>query len=202
MKRFTSSVVVLVLAVAALGVGLVMRHEANFAHSEVKKQLAAQAITFQPVSALQPDQKTVSCLVANANKPLVTGQQAECYADYQIELDIKGIFGNNTYAALAAPARQAAYAAAYMAAKDPTNPKLASLQADAAKAEAPAGVVFQGETLRGMLLTTYAFDHMGDLGSTTANILFVLTALLLVTSVGLAAVKARKPNEVAPPTAA
>jgi hypothetical protein len=127
-KGFVASVTVGALAIALLVVGLVMQNQANFAKKNVKTQLAAQAITFQPVAALQPDQKVVKCLVANANKPLITGSQAACYANYQIALDLTEIFGKTTYSELSAPARNAAYAAALMAAKDPSNPQLPKLQ--------------------------------------------------------------------------
>lgn len=191
-KRYGSALIAAILGVVALVAGLVLKNQADFAHNEVTKQLSAQAITFEPVAKLQDDQKKVACLVANAEKPLTTGVQAQCYADYQIELDIKGIFGKATYATLSAPAREAAYAAASTQAKNPNSPDLPALQAAAAKAEAPASVVFQAETLRGMLLTTYAFDHMGDLGGTTSTILFIAAAVLLLLALGLLAVKLRR----------
>jgi hypothetical protein len=193
MKRFKSAGGAIVLAVVALVIGLVMKHEANFAHDNVRLQMAQQGIVFQPVDQLMPNQKTIPCLVANAGKPLLTGAQAACYADQQIQLDLASIFGTKTYAELSAPARFAARDAAVMAATDPNNPKLPELQAAAAKAEAPAQVAFQAQALRGMLLTTYAFDHMGDLGDTTATVLFIAAAVLLLIGLALGGLALRKP---------
>jgi hypothetical protein len=186
MKRSIAALVAACIALGLFVIGLVMNNQANFAHTQVRQQLAAQQITFEPVSALAANQKNIRCLAANANKPLLSGSQAECYADHQIALDLDSIFGKKTYSQLSARARQAACAAAVTAAKDPTNPKLPALQAAAAKAEAPAGVAFQAETLRGMLLTTYAFDHMGDLAATTGTALFIASGLLLLVAIGLA----------------
>jgi hypothetical protein len=196
LKKFGAAIAVGFLALVALVIGLVMHNQANFANSNVRSQLAEQGIVFQPVAALQPDQKAAHCLVANANKPLLTGAQAACYANYQIALDLTEIFGKTTYAELSAPARQAAYAAALMEAKDPQNPQLPQLEAAAAKAEAPADVAFQAQTLRGMLLTTYAFDHLGALGDTTADVTFLLAALLALVALGLAGMAVRSGGNV------
>jgi hypothetical protein len=43
-----------------------------------------------------------------------------------------------------------------------------------------------------MLLTTYAFSHMGDLGNVTADVLFFLSGLSLLASIVVAAVVRRK----------
>ena len=194
MKRFKFAAVMIVLAAVVLVIGLVMKNQADFAHDNVRQQLAQQGIVFQQVSDLMPNQKTIPCLVANAGKPLVTGVQAECYADDQIQPDLAAIFGTKTYADLSAPARGAAQAAAIMAAKDPSNPQLPALQAAAAQAEAPAFVAFQAQSLRGMLLTTYAFDHMGDLGGATATALFIGAAVLFLIGIALGGIAGRKPN--------
>src|SRR4051812_46229029 len=76
------------LAVAAFAVGLVLQHESDFSNSYVKSQLVAHGIRFTPVAGLMPAQKQVPCLVHNAGKALTTGAQAECYALYQIGIDL------------------------------------------------------------------------------------------------------------------
>ena len=49
------------------------------------------------MEGLLPNQKTVPCLVENAGKQLVSGKQAECYAKYQIGLDLALIDNGKTY---------------------------------------------------------------------------------------------------------
>jgi hypothetical protein len=73
-----------VIAVAFLALGLVVNNQANFAGNYVHDQLASKRITFTPVAGLLPSQAKVPCLVQNAGRPLVTGEQAACYANYQI----------------------------------------------------------------------------------------------------------------------
>lgn len=86
---------VLTLSFAVLG--LVVNNQANFSKRYVHDQLAEKQITFTPVENLLPNQKTVPCLVENAGKQLVTGKQAECYARYQIGLDLALIDNGQTY---------------------------------------------------------------------------------------------------------
>jgi hypothetical protein len=100
--------------------------------------------------------------------------------------------GGKSYYQASYPVRLLAVQIAEMEYKDPNNPQLPSLQATYAKLDAPASTLFQGESLRGMLLTTYAFSHMGDLGNETADVLFVLSGLSFLASLLLAALLARK----------
>src|SRR5207342_3129985 len=86
-----------VLAVVLLVLGLVLQNQADFSSNYVKTQFAERGITFTPVDALLPAQKKVACLVANAGKPLTTGKQAECYAKYQIGIDLTLVDNGNTY---------------------------------------------------------------------------------------------------------
>jgi hypothetical protein len=86
-----------VLASSFAVLGLVLNNQANFSKSYVHEQLAEKQITFTPVENLLPNQKTVPCLVENAGKQLVSGKQAECYARYQIGLDLALIDNGKTY---------------------------------------------------------------------------------------------------------
>ena len=86
-----------VLASSFAVLGLVLNNQANFSKRYVHDQLAEKQITFTPVENLLPNQKTVPCLVENAGKQLVSGKQAECYAKYQIGLDLALIDNGKTY---------------------------------------------------------------------------------------------------------
>ena len=68
------------VAVLLVVLGLVLRNQADFAKSYVHDQMVEQRISFTPAAGLSADEKTASCLVDNAGKPLLTGKQAECYA--------------------------------------------------------------------------------------------------------------------------
>jgi hypothetical protein len=81
-----------VVAVLVLVLGLVLQSQANFAHDEVEKQLAAQKIFFPPESALQPNEND-PCLKTYAGKQLVTGKQAQCYADHYIAVHLSEVNG-------------------------------------------------------------------------------------------------------------
>jgi hypothetical protein len=83
--------VVAVLGIAMLAVGGLVHNQSSFAVNTVQSQLAAQGITFTPVTALTSVQKAHPCLVANADKQLISGAQAECYANYQIALDLLSV---------------------------------------------------------------------------------------------------------------
>ena len=193
MKRFAVSIILGALAIVIGLVGLLIHNQSQFAVNTVQSQLTAQGITFTPVAGLSAEQKKDPCLVANAGKPLTTGSQAECYANYQIANDLLSVDQGKTYAQASYPARMAEIKLAEVAGKNPHDPSIPALSAEVAKLEAPASTLFQGEALRGMLLTTYGFSHMGDLGNQAATTLFVVAGLLLVAAVVLAIVRTRKP---------
>jgi hypothetical protein len=154
-------VIVLVVAGALLLVG------ANFANSNVHNQLAEQQITFPSAAAFaHPDgteiTKSMTPSVSQyAGQQLTTGAQAEIYANDFIAVHLREIGGGQTYsqlsaAAMALPKGSAAYTAA----------------------EAKVQSVFQGTTLRGLLLEAYGFSVMGEIATWGAIAAFGLAALM------------------------
>ena len=109
MKRRTLDIVFSAGGVALAGLllvlGLVLTNQADFAKSYVKDQLTQQKINFTPVAGLAAQEKQADCLVANAGKPLVTGKQAECYANKYIGLHVTEINGGKTYSESSGDAR-------------------------------------------------------------------------------------------------
>lgn len=192
MKRFGIAVVSGVLALVLCGVGLILRDQATFAHDYVHDQLSAQRIKFLPVAALTADQRKSKCLVENAEKPLRTGDQAECYANKQIAPDLTLVAGGKTYAEVSYPAKLARDKVIAATAANPNDPAISKLAAEADRREAPALTLFRGETLRGMLLTTFGFNRLGQLGDTTANVLFVLAGILLLVAIASSVLGGRK----------
>src|ERR1700691_2324441 len=98
-------VVALVVAGSLLLVGY------NFANSNVHNQLAEQQIVFpakaafaHPVAGSEITPSMVGTVYKYAGQPLVTGQQAEVYANDFIAVHLQEIGGGLTYAQLSAQA--------------------------------------------------------------------------------------------------
>ncbi|MFE9653136.1 hypothetical protein [Micromonospora sp. NPDC006431] len=141
------------LAVLLLVVGIVLTTNANFANTYVHDQLAAQHISFKPADQLTDEEKKSDCLREYAGQQLTTGKQAECYANEFIGLHLKSISGSQTYADLGKP--EAALKQQVAQAEQTNAANLADLQKQLAEVTAQRETVFKGESLRGMLLTSY-----------------------------------------------
>lgn len=128
----------------------------SFATSSVQTELSAQKVFFpskgSPEIAMLPeaDQKEVN---KYAGQQLVNGQQAKVYANNYIKVHLSKVANGKTYAEVSAEAI-----------KDPTNPKY----------QAQKSVLFQGETLRGILLGTgYSYWTFGMIAKYAAIAAFV-----------------------------
>jgi hypothetical protein len=185
MKRRTLDVIFstggLGLAALLLVLGLVMTSNANFAKNYVRDQLAEQKITFKAAAALTDEEKKADCLVEYAGQPLLTGKQAECYANEFIGLHVKSTAGGLTYAELGNA--QTELRAKIASAQSSNDPQLPTLQKQLADMTAQRETLFKGETLRGLLLTSYGFSVFGVKGEQVATVAYVVAALLAVLSV-------------------
>ncbi|HSX31410.1 MAG TPA: hypothetical protein VLE99_05840 [Candidatus Saccharimonadales bacterium] len=159
----STGLIVAVILLAAFG-GLSYAH--HFVHVQVHDQLAAEKIMFpaadSPSLAALPA-ADAAAMGKYAGEQLVTGAQAETFADHFIAVHLQKIGGGKTYAELSAASLA-----------DPTNAALAG----------QVQTVFRGETLRGLLLNAYAFDTMATVANVAAygalaasGLLFVLSAL-------------------------
>ena len=148
------------LVLLATSGGLFYAH--SFIHNQVHDQLADQKITF-PVAgsaALTALPAADQSQVAKyAGQQLLTGAQAEVFADHYIAVHLQKVGGGKTYAQLSAASI--------------ANP---SDQALAGQVQ----VVFRGETLRGLLLNAYAFDTMATVALYAAWGAFAAAIALLV----------------------
>lgn len=164
---------VVVLAVAG---GLLTWGHA-YIGNQVHNQLATQQIYFPTTTnaefkALPATDK--AAMGAYAGQQMLTGSQAETCADHFIayhlsKMSYNGVYSKVSTAALAAPAGSA---------------QQKSLQA-------LESTVFQGTTLRGLLLEAYAFGTMGSIAGWAAISSFIAAALMLVLS-GLGLYHARR----------
>lgn len=169
------------LAGLLLVIGFVLTSNATFANTYVADQLGQQKITFKTADTLTAAEKQADCLVTYAGQALTTGKQAECYANEFIALHVKAIAGGKTYAELGAP--QSALSAQVAAARTANDPNLANLQKQLADVSAQRDSVFKGETLRGLLLTSYGFSEMGAKAGQAATVTYLGAALLLLLSI-------------------
>src|SRR5689334_4619310 len=170
-----------VLAGLLLAVGIVLTSNAHFANSYVKTQLSQQNITFKTADTLTAEEKKSTCLVQYAGQKLTTGKQAECYANEFIGLHLKSIAGGKTYAELGTV--QATLRAQVAKAEETNDPALADLQKQLTQTNADRDTVFKGETLRGLLLTSYGFSQFGTKAEQGALVAYVAAGLLLLLGV-------------------
>jgi len=151
----------------AVGGGLLLWGSA-YVHNTVQNQLAAQQIYFPPKAAFahpaaggEITPNMIPSVSQYAGQQLLTGQQAEAYADHFIAQHITDMTGGKTYSQLSAAAMA-----------QPTNAKLSGLVA----------TVFKGETLRSMLLNAYGWWKVSQITFIASLIAFGLAGLAFLAS--------------------
>jgi hypothetical protein len=132
---------------------------ASFADESVATQLSQQKITMPDkdsagFKALSEEAQTE--LAPFSNMPLTTGAQAQAYADFYIGSHLKGIAGGKVYSEVSGMALGAA-------AKSKADPTNAALAAETANLMGQRTSLFMGETLRGLLLYSFAFWQIGQI---------------------------------------
>ena len=159
-----------VLTIVLIAAGSLGLWGYNYANSNVHDQLAAQKITFPPASAFagakaggEITPSMIPSVSQYAGQQLLTGEQAKVYADDFIGVHLQEIGGGLTYSqlsaqAMALPKGSPAYTAA----------------------EGKVQTVFQGTTLRGLLLEAYAFWTIGQIALVAAIVSFVLAGVMLL----------------------
>lgn len=177
----TFSVGGLLMAMLLLVLGLVLQNQADFAHDYVHEQLSAQQIVFTPKSALTDEEKQADCLVTYASEPLTTGKQAECYANEYIGLHLTEINEGKTYSQTSTESRAKATEAADAVKNGAAN--ATQLQTEAKALDGKTQTLFRGETLRGLLLTSYGFSIFGERAQQAAWVCYLVALVLLLASI-------------------
>ena len=137
----------------------------NYVNSSVRNQLAMQQVYFPPAAAWAhpsyPEIQTrmIPYLKQYSGQELLTGPQAEAYADHFIAYHLAAMPYGGVYSKVSA---------ASMAA-----PKNAALATE-------VQTVFRGTTLRGLLLEAYGFWKMGQIMLWGAMASFVLAAFMAI----------------------
>lgn len=147
-----------IATLAALGiviVGIIAVVGGSYGKKVVHDQLVPQKIFF-PASnspALLPGVKQY------AGQQLTTGSQAKAYANDFINVHLSEVAGGQTYAQVSTAALAA-----------PTNAKLAAEKA----------TLFQGESLRGLLLNAWGWSLVGTIAALAGWVLIALGAILFL----------------------
>ena len=148
------------MTVVFLVAGSLLMWGATFTKGTVHDQLAAQQI-FMPAegNAQLANPEIGPYLNQYVGQQLVNGDQAEAYADHFIAVHLQKVANGQTYAQVSTKAQ--------------ANPTDATLKGQAA-------TLFQGESLRGVLLTAYAFWTAGQIAMWASIGAFVAAGLMLV----------------------
>ena len=175
----------LVFAVA----GGLLTWGANFANDYVGDELSSQRVFFPDAASLRDEGR--NDLVAYADQQVTTGNEAQAFASY-IGGHLQGIADGKTYAEIDdRGAAQAVLDARDSGASDAT---VAELQATADQLKTQRESLFKGETLRGLLLSSYAWATIGRIAAIGAWVAFtgaaVMTALVATGLVHLRRMKA------------
>ena len=140
----------------------------TYTHNMVHNQLAAQKIYFPPKAAFahpvaggEITPSMIPSVSQYAGQQLVTGQQAQSYADNFIAVHIANMTGGKTYAQLSAASL--------------AHPKDAKLAAEVA-------TVFKGETLRSILLNAFGWWKVAQITFIASIVAFAAGGLALLVS--------------------
>lgn len=220
-------------SVLLLVLGLVLKDQQDFATDYVHSQLDEQKIFFTASEKLGTDEELradlleklgsedavqafiddkqitaeadTACLQDNAGKQLLTGKQAECYANSYIRLhalessivtgtglqmknaagdmvDVDGV--SYTYSSIGPVVTAARDAVAAAKEAGESEEAIAKLQAQADSLQRlRTDTLLRADTLRGLLLTTYGFSIFGDKAELAATVCYVAFVLLLLLSI-------------------
>ena len=156
------------LSAILLACGGLLLWGSTYVHNTVQNQLAAQQIYFPPAAAFaHPKAGTeitpsmVPSVSQYAGQQLLTGQQAQSYADNFIAVHIANMTGGKTYSQLSSEAMA-----------QPNNTKLA----------AEVNTVFKGEALRSMLLNAFGWWKVSQITFIASIVAFAAGGLGLLAS--------------------
>jgi hypothetical protein len=173
MRRNTLYKLMIAAGVLIVAVGGLVLWGSTYIHNEVTNQLSAQKVDFPPAAAFaHPKAGTeitpsmIPSVSQYAGQQLLTGQQAEAYADHFIAVHLQEIGGGKTYAQLSAESLA-----------HPTNTALA----------AQVQTVFRGDTLRSMLLNAFGWWKVSQIAYIASLVAFGLGGIAFLTGcIGLA----------------
>jgi hypothetical protein len=162
-----------VLGVFVLALGGLLLWGSAYIHNTVTSQLAAQKIYFPPAAAFaHPKAGTeitpsmIPSVSQYAGQQMLTGQQAQAYADQFIAVHLKEIGGGLTYSQLSAKAM----------ALSPASKQYAAL-------EGQVQTVFRGDSLRSMLLNAFGWWKVSQITYIVSLVSFGLGAVAVLAGI-------------------
>src|SRR5215207_6468091 len=179
-RRTIDSVLISLGAVATVVLvvaGGLLTWGSSFAADYVDDELSSQNIVFPAAAALQEEGRTD--LLGYAGDAVNTGPEAEAYASY-IDGHLAAVADGATYAELGSPERQAKAAAEAARAAGSDEATVAELQGKADEITGQRNTLFKGETLRGLLLTAFAWSTVGRIAGIAAMAAFAAGGVMLV----------------------
>jgi hypothetical protein len=176
------------LGVLLLAMGALTLWGSTYIHNQVTNQLAAQKIYFPPAAAFaHPKAGTeitpsmIPSVSQYAGQQMLTGQQAEAYANNFIAVHLREIGAGKTYAQLSTEAMA-----------------LPSTSSKYAAVETQVQTVFRGDTLRSMLLNAFSWWKVSQIAYIVSLISFGLGAISFLAGIfGFAWARRVRPETVA-----
>ena len=148
------------VTVVLLVIGGLAWYASNFAFDNVRTELGSQQVYFPEKGSAALDPQEFPDLQKYAGQLVDTGPEAKAYANGFIGRHLEKVADGKTYAEVST-----------LAMKDPTNQAL----------QQQKQTLFQGETLRGLLLGDgYAYWTFGQIAQYAAIAAFVGAAVMLV----------------------
>ena len=158
-----------VLGVILLAVGGLVLWGSTYIHNQVTSQLSAQKVFFPPAAAFAHPKaggeitpSMIPSVSQYAGQQMLTGQQAEAYANGFIAVHLAEIGGGKTYAQLSA-----------LSMANPKNTALAG----------QVQTVFRGDALRSMLLNAFGWWKVSQIAYIAALVTFGLGAIAFLAGI-------------------
>jgi hypothetical protein len=166
-----------VLTLVFLVAGSLLLWGNRFADDYVGRELGSQNISFPDAEALTAEGR--DDLLEHAGEQVTTGREAEAYASY-IGGHLEETADGATYADLGGPERAARTAVEAAIDEGAPQATVDELQAELDEISGQRNTLFKGETLRGLLLSTYAWSTVGMIAGIAAIGAFVAAGVMAV----------------------
>lgn len=162
-----------VAAIVFAAAGGLLLWGSNFAEDYVHDELSSQNVTFPSADELREEGR--DDLLGHAGEAVTTGDEAEAYASY-IDGHLQGIAGGLTYSQI--DDQGAAQAVVDAEEAGASADEVAELQATADELRTQRDTLFRGETLRGLLLTSFAWATVGEIAGIAAWVAFAAAVVM------------------------
>ncbi len=182
----------IVATLAFVVAGSLLTWGSSFSADYVDRELTSQNVAFPSAEELRAEGR--DDLVKYAGEQVNTGSEAEAYASY-IGGHLEGIADGKTYSEIDDRGARAAVDEARE--NGASESEIADLQATADQLTAQRDTLFKGETLRGLLLSAYAWSTVGMIAGYAAIGAFAAAALMLALVVAGFIHLARQPRNLA-----